>query len=136
MRRAWIVLFMIALLPLRGWAVVSMAPVPTPVAAPATGVHAQVVAPREQATLPPCHGAPASAATHADAAPSTTHGADIDGTMPTHLCLACDLCHTPLATPALPNLLPPAPPAAAPGASSERDTGRHLAGTLERPPRG
>jgi hypothetical protein len=116
LRRAWVILLLIALLPLRGWAATGMA-VPAPVAP---------VSAEAAAALPPCHAGLAEdelAMLAAEPAPTT------------HLCSTCDLCHAPLAVPAAELAPPSVPPSVAPAAAHPRDTGRLMAASLERPPR-
>jgi len=116
MRRAWVVLLLIALLPLRGWAAAGMA-MPGPEAP---------VAAEAAAALPPCHAGLAEdelAMLAADPAPAT------------HLCSTCDLCHAPLAVPAGEWASVSELPSVAPPVAHPRDTGRLLAASLERPPR-
>lgn len=113
-RTAWILWLMLALLPLRGWAVASMA---LPAAEPPP-VHAAMVADAEGlavASNMPCHQG----------------GED----SPSPACQACDWCHAALAL--APSLaLPAGPlPAAALLPEPARDTGRSAAGGLDRPPR-
>ena len=121
--RLWIVWLMLALLPLRGWAVVSMA-MPA-VVAPAVAAHADALI--------------AGAAEMAEAGPPACHetGGEASGNPGDtgHACHLCDLCHgvaADLADSTLPSLplptLQPLPTAA-------RDTGRQAVGGLERPPR-
>jgi hypothetical protein len=114
MRRWSIVLLLVALLPLRSWAAADMS---------ASMAAGQAVA----ATVAmPCHGEEAEATSPLD-----------DGASPAspHACLACDLCHAPLAllVTELPGLVPA--PRAGPAPAPARDTGRLLAACLERPPR-
>jgi hypothetical protein len=116
MRRAWVILLLIALLPLRGWAAASMA-VPVPVAP---------VSAEAAAALPPCHaglGQDELAMLAAEPAPTA------------HPCATCDLCHAPLAVPAGELACASVPPSVAPAADPPRDTGRLMAASLERPPR-
>lgn len=116
MRRAtWILWLMLALLPLRGWAVASMGvPVVNETAATAVaGVAADATA------MPPCH----QAADVADAGTTTTS------------CQSCDWCHATLAGPARGDVATMALPAAPPRLVAARDTGRRLVGGLDRPPR-
>jgi len=112
MRRAtWILWLMLALLPLRGWAVASMGlPSAEPVA---------VQAMAGDATMPSCHGA-------------TDAGTDGGAT---GNCQACDWCHASLAAPPRAPLAAVALPAAPPRLAAMRDTGRRLSGGVERPPR-
>jgi hypothetical protein len=133
MRRAWIVLFMIALLPVRGWALVTMTGAMPVVAA--TAVAATAAASR---LAMPCHGTAPSAdvgdagSSGAQAAPEA---ATPSTTAATHLCQSCDLCHAPLAgaaPPRVPTVIAAADPVVA---APARDTGHRLAGRLERPPR-
>ena len=116
MRRTWVILLLIALLPWHGWAAASMA---APWASPG-GLAGAV----ESAM--PCHADPAHddlASAQADSAPSS------------HLCKTCDLCHAALALPAHDGAGLSEAPSVAPPAAQPRDTGRLLAGSLERPPR-
>lgn len=113
MRRAtWILWLMLALLPLRGWAVASMG-LPMSDAAPAVVTAAADPAPGFQA---PCHDMTGDA---------------VAGSA----CQACDWCHAAM------GLAPPgdcpvaSPPTVAPLPALVRDTGRHAVGGLERPPR-
>lgn len=143
MRRVWIALFLIAFLPVRGWAAVTMASAPVLPVAPA------------QAATMPCHGDSAMHAAHAhgSASPSMAaghaHSAAPDAVSPdgaaaiphggtpaaAHLCAVCDLCHSPLAAPAGGFALRSAAPEAGPCPAAARDTGRLMATSLERPPR-
>ncbi|HSV71384.1 MAG TPA: hypothetical protein VLI72_14850 [Methylibium sp.] len=114
MRRAtWILWLMLALLPLRGWAVASMG-VPVVNETAATAVAAVAA---DDAAMPPCH----QAADVADAGATS--------------CQSCDWCHATLAGPARGGVAPMALPAAPPRLVAARDTGRRLAGGLDRPPR-
>lgn len=116
MRRVWVILLLIALLPLRGWAAAGMA-IPGPQAP---------VAAEAAAALPPCHaGLAEDELTTLAAYPAPS----------THLCSTCDLCHAPLAVLAGELAPPSVPPSAAPAAAHPRDTGRLMAASLERPPR-
>ena len=107
---------MLALLPLRGWAVASMV-MP---AAPAGIVSAASVASSD-------HSAPTTAHCHEAAA-------DNNGSV-VNACTLCDLCHS--ASSVSPEIvLPVAPvPDALPRPAMARDTGRAAVGGLERPPR-
>lgn len=113
--RRWIVWLMLAMLPLRGWAVSTME-MPTAVADSA-GVERVVTIDTHERS--PCH----------DAALDDGAGAA------SHTCGLCDLCHNAVAAAGefdpsalvTPESLPP------PGAA--RDTGRHTVGGLDRPPR-
>jgi hypothetical protein len=127
--RSLILWIMLALLPLRGWAMsdmqVSMA------TSALTAAAAEVVLPQAahemQATAsPPCHGEAASS--QADSAPQPNSG--------THsACSLCDLCHSVAMVNAQAAL------SAAPTAALQRvslisaDTGRALIDRLDRPPR-
>ncbi len=114
---------MLALLPLRGWAVASMM-----MPATSTGNVAAVVALPAASEAPIRHGASSTAPCHptADDDPSGSAA---------NACTLCDLCHSAssvspeIALPATP--VPDAPPR--PGLAF--DTGRHAVGGLERPPR-
>lgn len=106
----WVAWLMLALLPLRSLAVVTMQDVPArPAAAHAVSSDAM-----------PCHE-------NGDAGASAAN--------PGHACHLCDLCHSALATAPAARFVSatlPAPPLT-PNASP--DTGRQLPGGLERPPR-
>lgn len=111
--RPWLLILLIALLPLRGWGAVVMG---TAMAA------APVASAAQDQAMPPCHAEPADAAPAQDAA----HQA----------CSLCALCHSGMA-PAPGFEAPRADaPAQAPPARAMRDTGRLLVDLLERPPRG
>lgn len=117
MRRWCVVLLLVALLPLRSWAVAGWA-VPTS--------DVRSVAGSTLAEVMPCHaGIGDASGALSDDAP----------TVSLHPCLSCDLCQ---ASPALPAgaLRGPAP-ALLPGpqAAHDRDTGRVLVTGPERPPR-
>jgi hypothetical protein len=121
MRRAtWILLLMLALLPLRGWAVASMG-LPVPASS-----HAAIVQPDAMpAEFPvmaggmPCHQVMADGAMDAG---STT-------------CQACDACHTALGTAPQALHVGDLLPSNAPVVRVARDTGRPAIDGLERPPR-
>lgn len=121
--RVCLVWLLLALLPLRGWAVTTMA---MPMSEPASVEHRQAAQPSGQhANHPdaigmPCHEAPA----------------EDDGTVtPGHACKLCDLCHSAVTLQSAP--LTPAVHTAhvTPRPGIERDTGRNAVGGLERPPR-
>ncbi|HEU4458379.1 MAG TPA: hypothetical protein VFR90_04590 [Methylibium sp.] len=118
-RTSWILVLMLALLPLRGWALAGMG-LGLPTAAQAT----QAAALQGEATAAmPCHTAAADAADGGAApAASTT-------------CQACDACHTALAMPPAVELPATPPLRDVPARSIHRDTGRALIDGLERPPR-
>ena len=115
MRRAtWILWLMLALLPLRSWAVAGMG---MPQAAHAGTVS---VAMADEAT------------TSTPAMPCHQGGAESDSGS---TCQACDWCHAAMGT-APEVLVPGKPPMAdAPTLTPQRDTGRPTPGGLERPPR-
>ncbi len=117
MRRAtWILWLMMALLPLRGWAVGVMG-LPTAPAVVAQALASEAASAPAAAAHPPCHEA---------ATPAAALGT----------CQSCDWCH---ATLALPTSLPVATldlPVAPPRPIAAQDTGRRMIGGLERPPRG
>ncbi|WP_295638985.1 hypothetical protein [uncultured Methylibium sp.] len=107
MRRAtWILWLMLALLPLRSWAVASMG-LPTDDVAPAVTASAGQM---------PCH----------DVA-----GDDVAGSV----CQACDWCHGAIVLPSAWTFAADDLPAAPPRVGPARDTGRHMPGGLDRPPR-
>lgn len=115
MRRAtWILWLMLALLPLRSWAVASMG-VDMALAERAAAVAVETASPAPT-DMPDCHQV-------ADDATGTAN------------CQSCDWCHAALAFP--PQALPPgaAPPAVGPAAFVDRDTGQPPLGGLDRPPR-
>lgn len=119
--RIAVLVLMLVLLPLRGWAGAAMS-VDHPAMAPAvaaafTGDHAA-------AEAPPCHGeshaAPAAAAQPADGGCAT--------------CGLCDVCHSPLLGSLWPGPLPPQPPAMQPQPLPERFTSAPVR-LLPEPPR-
>lgn len=122
MRRLSIVLLLLVLLPLRGWAAGSMA------AGPGAGLAHEAM----QGAAMPCHvlfdeGQGGHAAgEEPPVAPAAEAG---------HLCAACDLCHAPAGLGADALRLPRPLPAAGPLAWNPRDTGRLMVGWLDRPPR-
>jgi hypothetical protein len=122
MRRFWLLVLLVALLPLRGWAAAGMA-----VSAPLSSIHAQA-----EAAAMPCHG-DASDSGSADEPAAPAH--DASAGQASHLCVSCDLCHAALATVAAGSVTPGPLPGEGPLVSASRDTGRLLAGCLERPPR-
>lgn len=94
--RHWLLVLMIALLPLRGWAGDAMA-------------LSVWVAPGSSQAAAPCHGAPAPMASvvmkgdshHATATEAMAHGSET-GDSPQHsTCNACDVCNGPAMTLAL-----------------------------------
>lgn len=115
MRRAtWILWLMLALLPLRGWAVAGMALPQAVHEVPMAVAMADQAAP-SMSTMP-CHQDVAEP----DAGSS---------------CAACDWCHAAMGTAPESTLLGKSPMAGAPAVAPERDTGRPATGGLERPPR-
>ncbi len=122
MRRFWLVVLLVALLPLRGWAAAGMA-----ASAPPSGLHAQA-----EAHAVPCH-ADASDSGSADDPGAPAH--DAHAVQASHLCFSCDLCHAALAPVAASSSSPGQVPGEGPLVGPSRDTGRLLAGCLERPPR-
>jgi hypothetical protein len=107
----WLLWLVIALLPLRGWAMAQMAPMAV---APVSMAQAAVVD-----ALPPCHtGVPDTEAT------------------PTHAgCSLCEVCHASLGLPAVSELHLPALPHAAPTATPITGVRDGPPGELFRPPR-
>lgn len=78
----------------------------------------------------PCHAdASASEPAHSPSAPAH------DAVQASHLCFSCDLCHAALAPVAASSSSPGQVPGEGPLMGPSRDTGRLLAGCLERPPR-
>jgi hypothetical protein len=137
------VLLLAALLPLRAWAVASM---PIALAMPGSAPAAPMPC-HAAADMPEDRVAPASHLGHsghavdvsADGAdPAAAQGADeaTPGSASGHTCASCVLCHSPLAAEAGNALSGPAPRTGAWVPLPSRDTGRLLAETLERPPRG
>lgn len=121
-RRLWIVWLMLALLPLRGWAVATMAfPSAAPVVVEQTSSeHAKAAASHAVQAPIPCH-------------PSTLDGDDQRSGGPA--CTLCDLCHNAVATHDLPLLASPLRVDTAPRPLVAHDTGHPTVGGLERPPR-
>ncbi len=115
-RRFWIVCLMLALLPLRGWAVGSMT-VPAGLVDAAAQLE-QSAAPAD-ALMPGCHEAVA----------------DESGTTTGHACKLCDLCHSAVADLADVSLPQMPLPDVAPRVAAAHDTGRPAVGGLDRPPR-
>jgi hypothetical protein len=115
MRRFWFIVLLVALLPLRGWAAASMA-----VSAPPSHLLVQA-----EVHVMPCHADPSD-----DAAVQVD-----DAGQASHLCFNCDLCHAALAPVAAGSAIPGQVPGEGPLVGPSRDTGRLLAGCLERPPR-
>jgi hypothetical protein len=140
MRRFWIALFLIAFLPVRGWAAVVMASAP---ALPAVPVQTAVMPCHGEAAMQAADGASGAAVgdshalgTPAGSSEGATGGHHDDSTSAAaHLCAVCDLCHSPLAATAGGFALRSAVPEAGPCPAAVRDTGRLLAASLERPPR-
>lgn len=116
MRLFWLIMLLVALIPVRGWAAAGMA-----ASSPLSGLHAQA-----EAAAVPCHAEPFDAI-------STAQSDDAESA--SHLCNSCDLCHAPLATAAAGTVTPGPAPEEGPRVGPSRDTGRMLAGGLERPPR-
>lgn len=115
MRRAtWILCLMLALLPLRSWAVASMG-LPQVAKAPAAALSADHAAASE-AALPPCHQV------------------DADGGAPSN-CQSCDWCHAAIGIAPRCESVAVALPAEAPTPALARDTGQPAIGGLDRPPR-
>jgi hypothetical protein len=115
MRRAtWIFCLMLALLPLRSWAVASMG-LPQVTEAPSVTLSADEAAASE-AALPPCHQG------------------DADGGGPSS-CQSCDWCHAAIGIAPHCESATVALPAEAPTPAVARDTGQPAIGGLDRPPR-
>lgn len=113
--RHWIVWLMLAMLPLRGWAVATME-MPTAVA---DGAGFEFSSPINTHDRAPCHDA----------------AADDDQGATAHTCGLCDLCHNAVAAAAVFDASAPTAPEALPPPGAARDTGRQAIGGLERPPR-
>ncbi len=121
MRRAtWILWLMLALLPLRSWAVASMG-LP-PAGAPVAGA--------QSAAAPSAAGEPADAV-----ATPACHMAGTDDPGIGMNCQACDWCHAVFAPAASAPQAAPAALADPPARTPVRDTGRQAVGGLDRPPR-
>ncbi|MCE2658635.1 MAG: hypothetical protein LW854_10375 [Rubrivivax sp.] len=138
----WWVLLLAALLPLRAWAVVSM-PINVAGSSPAAPMPCHAAAADDHGHHSHHDAAPALTGLGADASPDggahpAGHGDDHANhdSAAGHTCASCVLCHSPLAAEAEHALPGPAPRAGALVPSPSRDTGRLLAETLERPPRG
>ena len=118
-RRLWIVWLMLALLPMRGWAVASMVMPSAPVGL-ASEVSSDAQPHHSSSAMAPCHEAAQD---------------DGSGGEATHACTLCDLCHS--ASSVSPQMVLPAAPVpdALPPPAAARDTGRHAVGGLDRPPR-
>lgn len=114
-RSAWILWLMLALLPVRGWAVASMD----------MSMGAMDLAPLAQAD---------HTADGAENATPACHQAD-DGDSRAVSCQACDWCHAALGLPADTSVQVSEAPAVSPVPDVARDTGRPAVGGLERPPR-
>ena len=109
---------MLALLPLRGWAVASMA---MAAVEQAVVVVAEVHVTQGAATALPCHEAAGD-----------DSGASSDSC---HACTLCDLCHSAVSV-STDASLPSSPlPDTLPRAAMAHDTGLAAVGGLERPPR-
>lgn len=121
--RCFLLVVLLALLPLRGWAAGAMA---ASMALPAAGTVQQA--------LPPCHGSAPAEAEPAGEARDDAAGATQDSGH--HGCSACVLCHSGIApAPGLPAERAQEP-SQAPLPGAMQDTGRLLPAALERPPRG
>jgi hypothetical protein len=114
-RSTWILWFMLALLPVRGWATASMAMSMDAVGSIAAA-QADDTADAVENAVPACHQAD-------------------DGDSRTVNCQACDWCHAALGLPADTSVQVSAAPAVSPVPDVSRDTGRSAVGGLERPPR-
>ena len=113
--RFWIVCLMLALLPLRSWAVASMT---VPAVAVQASAHVTEASVSDPAAMSPCHEASGDAA--------GTSG---------HACNLCDLCHSAAADVASATLPALPAPTMTPRPALARNTGRHAVDGLERPPR-
>lgn len=113
-RTTWILCLMLALLPLRSWAVASMG-LPQLDATTTVALAADHAAASTEA-LPPCHQGDADRGT-----PSS--------------CQSCDWCHAAIGLVPRCESVAVALPAEAPLPSVVRDTGRPAIGGLDRPPR-
>jgi hypothetical protein len=131
-RRLCLLWLMLALLPLRGWAVATMAlPSAAPVAVEQRAEH-QVDQDVERTgkagmsvmpSVMPCHETVGSV------------GGSEDGSSAKLACTLCDLCHSAATVHTAPELAAAPLPDALPRPASARDTGRNAVGGLERPPR-
>ena len=115
----WLLWLVIALLPLRGWALAEMAAMTT-----LPGAVMMAVSPQD---MPPCHAAPAERAMPTDADPQAT---------PAHAgCSLCEICHASLGLPAPPALSLPRLPQAAPALVPVTGAADAPPDALFRPPR-
>jgi hypothetical protein len=116
-RRLCLIWLLLALLPLRGWAVATMA---------APSVTAMAAVQRADGAGPalvsvmPCHEAPVG---------------NGDASSAGQACTLCDLCHNLVTLHSVALPAGSAAPTTAPRPGAARDTGRHAVGGLERPPR-
>jgi hypothetical protein len=119
-RRLCLLWLMLALLPLRGWAVATMAaPSPATMAVQQQATETGDTGKWAVAVMP-CHEA--------------TDSGD-EATSAGNACTLCDLCHSAVTVHSIPLLAGALPPDAMPRPRVARDTGRNAAGGLERPPR-
>ncbi|MDZ7855190.1 hypothetical protein [Sphaerotilus sp.] len=111
----WLLWLVIALLPLRGWAMAAMA-----VSVPAVAMHdTQTTATAEDTALPPCHS------TAATDKPAVQHAG----------CSLCEVCHASLGLPMVNGLHLPDLPHAAPAITPITGVCDGPPGELFRPPR-
>jgi hypothetical protein len=126
MRRTWVILLLIALLPLRVWAAAGMAAAPS-------------MQPQQAEASMPCHapyaGSDLVAADAAEEGGAYLGDKGAQGTQGAHACASCSLCHAGMAAPAVGLAQPGPAPHAGPLVAHYRDTGRLWVASLERPPR-
>ena len=124
----WLLWLVIALLPLRGWALAEMAAMTALPGAVTMAVSPQDMTPHAAAeALPPCHAAPADRSMPTDADPQAT---------PAHAgCSLCEICHASLGLPAPPSLSLPRLPQAAPALVPVTGAADAPPDALFRPPR-
>jgi len=94
--RHWLLILMIALLPLRGWAGDAMA-----LSMWATPGSSQAMAPCHETAKPVAAVASEGGSHHTSAAESMAHGSDTGSGTQHATCNACDVCNGPAMTPAL-----------------------------------
>lgn len=124
----WLLWLVIALLPLRGWALAEMAAMTALPGAVMMAVSPQDMTPHAAAeALPPCHAAPADRSMPTDADPQAT---------PAHAgCSLCEICHASLGLPAPPALSLPRLPQATPALVPVTGAADAPPDALFRPPR-
>lgn len=123
----WLLWLVIALLPLRGWALAEMAAMTALPGAVMMAVSPQDMTPHAAEALPPCHAALADRSMPTDADPQAT---------PAHAgCSLCEICHASLGLPAPPSLSLPRLPQATPALVPVTGAADAPPDALFRPPR-